>query len=91
MFFTLVVTLEPVLFFRPEPAPNRRNLKAAIARKICLFAGRSSPRLPRKSKRQAVFPTVWRWFLSYQRNFKHWVPLDDGPTPFSFELIRQYT
>ena len=56
MFFTLVVTLEPVLFFRPEPAPNRRNLKAAIARKVFMFAGRSSPRLPRKSKRQAVSP-----------------------------------
>ncbi len=61
MFFTLVVTLEPVLFFRPEPAPNRRNLPAAEARIEVRFAGYSAPDLANLSARRVYFVVpVWR-------------------------------
>ena len=61
MFFTLVVTLEPVLFFRPEPAPNRRNLKAAEARTYLRFVTGYYPDIANLSARRVYFVVpVWR-------------------------------
>ena len=77
MFFTLVVTLGPVLFFRPEPAPNRRNLPAAEARTEVRFAGYSAPDLANLSARRVylVVP-AWRCFLFFTT-----VILRTGPHP----------
>ena len=92
MVKTLVVILGSVLSFCPEPAPNRRNLTAAKAHTNRVIVGKSSLRQPDQSKRQADFTDrLALFFIIHHRNFKNWVPLDDGPTPFSLELIRQLT